>query len=199
MVINLQKGQIISLGKEAPNLTKLMCGLGWNVPKNSGRLWRLFKFQAHVDLDASVLCLNPNDKLTSKSDVVYFGNLHHNSRAITHLGDNLTDQGDGDDEEILVNLSQVPNTISKLVFVVNIYDCIKRKQNFGQVKSTFMRLVNIEKKQEIARYSLSGNDYRGKTGMILAEVYRHNDEWKMAAIGEGIDAKNIQEVVNNYC
>ena len=199
MAINLQKGQQISLKKEAPDLTKLMCGLGWDIPKGSGGLLGLFRFQFNVDLDASVLCLNPNDKLSSKSDVVYFGNLQHDSRAITHLGDNLTGKGDGDDEEILVNLPQVPDTIYKLVFVVNIYDCIKRQQNFGHVKNAFVRLVNLEKNHEIARYSLSGREYEGKTGMILAEVYRHDREWKMAAIGEGINVKNIQEVVSQYC
>ena len=199
MAINLQKGQQISLKKEAPGLTKLMCGLGWDIPKGSRRLLGLFRLQFNVDLDASVLCLNPNDKLTSKSDVVYFGNLQHDSRAITHLGDNLTGKGDGDDEEILVNLPQIPDTIYKLVFVVNIYDCIKRKQNFGHVKNAFVRLVNLEKNQEIARYSLSGHEYQGKTGMILAEVYRHNNEWKMTAVGEGINVKNIQEVVSQYC
>ncbi|WP_267383051.1 TerD family protein [Cyanobacterium sp. uoEpiScrs1] len=199
MAIYLQKGQQISLKKEAPGLTKLMCGLGWDIHRGYGGLLGLFKHQDHIDLDVSVLCLNPNDKLTNKSDVVYFGNLHHDSRAITHLGDNLTGKGDGDDEEILVDLPQVPDTISKLVFVVNIYNCIKRKQGFEQVKNAFVRLVNLEKKQEIARYSLSGSEYKGTTGMILAEVYRHNNEWKMAAIGEGINVKNIQEVVNQYC
>ncbi len=199
MAINLQKGQRISLKKEDPNLNKLMCGLGWDVAERSGGLLGLLTRQADFDLDASVLCLNPNDKLTSKSDVVYYGNLRHNSNAITHLGDNLTGQGDGDDEQILVDLPQIPDSISKLVFMVNIYDCRKRKQNFGQVKNAFVRLVNLGTNQEIARYSLSGSEYQGKTGMILAEVYRYHDEWRMAAIGEGIEVKNVQEIVNQYC
>ena len=199
MAINLEKGQQISLRKEAPSLTKLMCGLGWDILESSRGLLRLFQPQAHVDLDASVLCLNPNDKLTSKSDIVYFGNLRHNSHAVTHLGDNLTGKGDGDDEEILVNLPQIPDTISKLVFVVNIYDCVKRKQDFGQVKNAFVRLVDLDNNQEIARYSLSGDEYKGKTGIILAEVYFDKNEWKMTAIGKGINVKNIQEIISKYC
>lgn len=199
MAINLQKGQQISLEKESPNLTRLMCGLGWGTLKGSGGLLGLLKLQSHVDLYASVLCLNPNDKLTSKSDVVYFGNLHHNSSAITHLGDNLTAKEDGDDEEILVNLPQIPDAISKLIFVVSIYDCIKRQQNFGHIKNTFIRLVDLESNQEIAHYYLSGSEYQEKTGIILAEIYRHNSEWKMTAIGEGINVKSIQEIVNKYC
>lgn len=197
MAINLQKGQRISLKKEAPSLTKLMCGLGWDVAQRSGLLG-LFKPQADFDLDASVLCLNPNEKLTSKSDLVYYGNLRHNSSAITHLGDNLTGKGEGDDEQILVDLPQIPNSIAKLVFVINIYDCIKRNQDFGQVKNAFVRLVDLGNNQEIARYSLSGGEYQGKTGMILAEVYRHHDEWEMAAVGEGITVNSIKEMANQY-
>ena len=199
MAINLRKGQQISLDQEAPNLTRFMFSVGWERLEGYGGLLGLFKLQAHVDLDVSVLCLNPNDKLTSKSDVVYFGNLQHNSSAIIHLGDDYSAKEDGDDEDILVNLSKIPDTISKLIFVVNIYDCIRRKQNFGRVKNTFMRLVDLESNQEIAYYSLSECECQGKTGIILAEVYRHNSEWKMAAIGEGINVKNIQGIVNKYC
>ncbi|ACK66109.1 stress protein [Rippkaea orientalis PCC 8801] len=198
MAINLQKGQRISLKKEAPSLTKLMCGLGWDVAQKSGGLLGMFQGQANFDLDSSILCLNSNDKLSSKSDVVYYGNLRHKSGAITHLGDNLTGKGEGDDEQILVNLSDIPTTITKLVFVVSIYDCLSRHQDFSQVKNAFVRLVDLANKKEIARYSLSGTDYAGQTGMILAEVYRHEDEWKMAAIGEGIRVNDIQDIANQY-
>ncbi len=197
MAINLEKGQRISLKKEAPSLTKLMCGLGWDVAESSGGLLGLFQSQPDFDLDASVLCLNANNKLTGKSDLIYYGNLSHKSGAITHLGDNLTGKGQGDDEQILVNLPLVPDTISKLVFVVNIYDCLKRNQDFGQVKNAFVRLVDLGNKKEIARYSLSGSEYQGKTGMILGEVYRHNDDWKMAAIGEGIKVNSLEDLVNS--
>ena len=196
MSINLEKGQRISLKKEAPGLEKVMCGLGWDVAQKSGFLG-LFKAN-EFDLDASVLCLTARNKLKSKSDVIYFGNLRHQSGAITHLGDNLTGKGEGDDEEILVDLPQVPADITKLVFVVNIYNALQRQQDFGQVKNAFVRLVNLKNNQEIARYNLSGTAYQGATGMILAEVYRQEDDWKMAAVGEGIKVNGLQEMMNNY-
>jgi stress response protein SCP2 len=186
MTINLQKGQRISLKKEAPNLTRLMCGLGWDVVEKSGGLMGLFGGGSDFDLDASVLCLDSQDKLKDKSNIVYFGNLRHSSGSITHLGDNLTGAGDGDDEQVLIELPQIPPQIAKLVFVINIYDCVKRQQEFGQVKNAFVRLVDLGNNREIARYTLSGQQYQGCTGMVLAEVYRHNDEWKMVASGEGV-------------
>lgn len=186
MAINLQKGQRISLKKEAPNLTRLMCGLGWDVVEKPGGLMGLFGGGSDFDLDASVLCLDSQDKLRDKSNIVYFGNLRHSSGSITHLGDNLTGAGDGDDEQVLIELPQIPAHIAKLVFVINIYDCVKRQQEFGQVKNAFVRLVDLGSNREIARYTLSGQEYQGCTGMLLAEVYRHNDEWKMVASGEGV-------------
>ncbi|PSO49264.1 MAG: stress protein [Cyanobacteria bacterium SW_9_44_58] len=195
MGINLQKGQRISLKKEAPSLTRLMCGLGWDIIERSG-IGSMF--QTDFDLDASVLCLNENDKLKGNSNVVYFGNLSHQSGAITHLGDNLTGEGEGDDEQIIVDLPNIPSQISKLVFVVTIYDAVKRKQDFSQVENAFVRLVDLGNNQEIARYTLSGNDYQGRTTMLLAEVYRYDDEWKMAAVGNGLELNGLQEVVNYY-
>ena len=196
MAINLKKGQRISLKKEAPGLTKLMCGLGWDVVESGGFLG-LFKGD-DFDLDASVLCLSNSGKLKSKSDVVYFSNLNHYSGAITHLGDNLTGAGTGDDEQILVDLPRVPDDIYKLVFVVNIYNCIRRKQSFGQVKNAFVRLVDLSNNKEIARYSLLGEEYEGKTGMILAEVSRDDGEWKMEAVGKGLMVNGLQEMTKDY-
>jgi tellurium resistance protein TerD len=186
MAINLQKGQRISLKKEAPNLSRLMCGLGWDVIEKSGGLMGLFGGGSEFDLDTSVLCLDRQDKLQDKSNLVYFGNLRHKSGAITHLGDNLTGAGEGDDEQVLIELAQIPADISKLVFVINIYDCVKRKQEFSQIKNAFVRLVDLGTNREIARYSLSGQQYQGCTGLMLAEVYRHNEEWKVLANGEGV-------------
>lgn len=196
MAINLTKGQRISLKKEAPGLTKVMCGLGWDVSETKG-LFGLFKGN-DFDLDASVLCLTKKDKLKSKSDVVYYGNLNHSSGAITHLGDNLTGEGDGDDEEISVDLTKIPDDILKLVFVVHIYKARQRQQSFGQVKNAFVRLVNLSNNQEIARYSLLGDEYGGKTAMILAEVYRDQGEWKMQAVGKGLMVNGLQEMTNQY-
>lgn len=196
MAINLKKGQRISLKKEAPGLTQVMCGLGWDVAEAKG-LFGLFKGN-DFDLDASVFCLTNNDKLKSKSDVIYFGNLNHFSGAITHLGDNLTGEGQGDDEQILVDLSKVPDYVVKLVFVVNIYKARQRQQSFGQVNNAFVRLVNLSNNKEIARYSLLGEEYDGKTGMILAELYRDEEEWKMEAVGKGVIVNGLQEMTNQY-
>lgn len=200
MSICLQKGQRISLSKEAPNLTQLMCGLGWDVAKKSGGgFFSNFGGGQDFDLDASVLCLDGNKKLTNlKQDVVYFGNLKHQSGSITHLGDNLTGEGEGDDEVIIVDLPKIPARIHRLVFVVNIYHCLQRKQDFGQVENAFVRLVNRSNNQELARYNLSGKDYKEMTGMTLAEVYRHKDEWKMAAVGNGMRVGGLEEIVRQY-
>jgi tellurium resistance protein TerD len=199
MGINLQKGQRISLSKEAPGLTKLMCGLGWDVAKRSGGgIFGAFSNTQNYDLDASVICLDLNGQVNNIADVIYFSNLSHPSGAITHLGDNLTGAGEGDDEQILVDLAQMPTDIAKLVFTVNIYECIARKQDFGQVQNAFVRLVNISNNKELARYNLSGQEYKGMTGMIMAEIYKHNDEWKMAAIGKGIGVNGLGELVTSY-
>lgn len=199
MGINLQKGQRISLSKEAPGLTKLICGLGWDVAKRSGGgLFGAFSSVPDYDLDASVICLDQNAKLNDSANVVYFGNLSHRSGAITHLGDNLTGAGEGDDEQIVVDLSRMPSQIVKLVFTVNIYDCIARKQDFGQVKNAFVRLVNQSNNQELAKYNLSGSEYKGMTGMLMAEIYKHNDEWKMAALGNGVKVNGLEELVKTY-
>lgn len=199
MGINLQKGQRISLSKEAPGLTKLMCGLGWDVAKRSGGgLFGVFSNTPDCDLDGSVICLDKNDKVNGQANVIYFGNLSHKSGAITHLGDNLTGAGEGDDEQIIVDLARMPPDIAKLVFTVNIYDCIARKQDFGQVQNAFVRLVNMSDNKEVARYNLSGSEYKGMTGMLMAEIYRHNNEWKMGAIGNGVKVNGLEEIVNSY-
>ena len=199
MTITLQKGQRISLSKEAPGLTQITCGLGWDVAeKSGGGFFGAFGGGQDFDLDASVLCLDSNKRITDAKDIVYFGNLKHRSGAIIHQGDNLTGEGDGDDEVIVVDLPKIPQTISRLVFVVNIYDCIRRKQNFSQVENAFVRLVNRANNKELARYQLSGSSYTGMTGMTLAEIYRHNDEWKMAAIGNGFKVEGLKDIAASY-
>ncbi|MEY2832995.1 MAG: hypothetical protein RLZZ574_2254 [Cyanobacteriota bacterium] len=199
MTITLQKGQRISLSKEAPGLTQITCGLGWDVAeKAGGGFFGAFGGGQDFDLDASVLCLDSSKRITDVKDIVYFGNLQHPSMSIVHQGDNLTGAGDGDDEVIVVDLPKIPQRITRLVFVVNIYDCIQRKQDFSQVENAFVRLVNRANNQELARYQLSGNSYAGMTGMTLAEIYRHNDEWKMAAIGNGLKVEGLKDIVATY-
>lgn len=199
MAINLQKGQRISLTKEAPGLTKIMCGLGWDVAKRAGGgIFGAFSKTNDCDLDASVICLDSNGKIRDAANVIFFGNLSHKSGAITHLGDNLTGAGEGDDEQIIVDLSRIPKDIAKLVFTVNIYDCIERKQDFTQVKNAFVRLVNTSNNKELAKYNLSGSEYQGMTGMVMAEIYNHNNEWKMAAVGNGVNVVGLEGLVQYY-
>jgi len=200
MAINLQKGQRISLKKEAPKLQRLMCGLGWDmVEKKGGFLSGLFGGASqNIDLDASVICLTKNRKINLQKDVVYFGNLRHFSDGIVHQGDNLTGEGDGDDEEIIINLTLLPDDIYKLVIVVNIYGSLERQQDFGEVENAFVRLVDLANGKEIARYTLSGNQYQGKTGMIMAELTRDSDSWEVTAKGEGLRVKDLESIVKHY-
>ncbi|MEL6500443.1 MAG: TerD family protein [Cyanobacteria bacterium J06607_15] len=195
MAINLKKGQRISLTKEDPGLKQIMCGLGWDVAPKSGGF---FGGNKQFDLDSSILCLNADKKLLDVKDIVYFGNLRHGSGAIAHQGDNLTGAGEGDDEIINIDLPLIPSDIAHLVFAINIYKCNQRKQDFGMVENAFVRLVNRNTNQELARYNLSGAEYQGMTGMIMAEVYRYNDEWKMAAVGNGFKIATLADIAKIY-
>ncbi|WP_026574273.1 TerD family protein [Bacillus sp. UNC438CL73TsuS30] len=202
MAINLQKGQRIDLTKSNPGLTKIMVGLGWDPVKTSGGglLGSLFGgggSSANVDCDASVIMLGENDKLQNNNDVVYFGNLKSRDGSVQHSGDNLTGAGDGDDEQIMIDLSRVPSNIQKLVFVVNIYDAIKRKQHFGMIQNAFIRIVNSSNNSELLHYSLTDN-YSGKTCLVTGEIYRHGTEWKFAAVGNGTNAGSLGEVVRSF-
>ncbi|EKN69505.1 tellurium resistance protein terE [Neobacillus bataviensis LMG 21833] len=202
MAINLQKGQRVDLTKGNPGLSKILVGLGWD-PVQSGGGGGLFGSLfgggggANIDCDASVIMLGANDKLQNNKDVVYFGNLKSNDGSVQHTGDNLTGDGDGDDEQIIVDLARVPSTIQKLVFVVNIYDCVKRKQHFGMIKNAFIRIVNPNNNQELIHYNLSDN-YGGLTCLVAGELYRHGNEWKFAAVGTGTTAGGLSEVVRFY-
>ena len=195
MAINLKKGQRISLTKENPGLKQIMCGLGWDVAPKSGGF---FGGNKQFDLDSSVLCLDTDKKLLDVKDIVYFGNLRHSSGAIAHQGDNLTGAGEGDDEVINIDLPLIPPNIGYLVFAINIYKCDKRKQDFSMVDNAFVRLVDRNTNQELARYNLSGTEYNGMTGMIMAEVYRHNTEWKMAAVGNGFKVATLADIAKVY-
>lgn len=202
MGINLQKGQKIDLTKGNPGLSKIMVGLGWDEvskQKSGGILGGLFGGGggAPIDCDASAILLDAQDKITSKDRLVYFGNLQSGDKSVKHSGDNLTGAGDGDDEQIHVELSSVPSNVQKIVFVVNIYDCVKRKQDFGLIANAFIRVVNPVNGQEFCRYNLT-ESYAGKTSLVVAEVYRHNSEWKFAAIGQGTNDTSLSELVRRY-
>jgi tellurium resistance protein TerD len=198
MAINLQKGQKVDLTKGNEGLTNLLVGLGWDAAKPSGGgLFGAFKSTPSIDCDASVLMLGAGEKLVNEKDVIYFGNLTHKSGSVKHMGDNLTGAGDGDDEQIFINLSKVPENIEKLVFVVNIYNAVSKKQHFGMIKNAFIRITDNNKKTELLRFNLSDN-YTDKTALFTGEVYRYNGEWKFSAIGEGTADKGLKEIIQRY-
>ena len=202
MAVNLQKGQKVNLVKSnGSKLTKLMVGLGWDAidPEEKGGFFnKIFGGdKKDFDCDASVFICK-NGKLTSVEDIVYFGNLEHKSGAIKHMGDNLTGEGEGDDEQIAVDLNKIPADYDKLIFVVNIYKAVERKQTFGIIKNAFIRIVDSETGEELCRYNLSGGDYDGMLAMIVGEVYRHGADWKFNAVGNGTADKGLQELSKRF-
>ncbi len=176
MGVNLTKGQKVDLTKGNPGLNKFVVGLGWDVNK--------FNVNNAFDLDSTVFLTDENGKVTSDSDFVFFGNLKHASGGVEHLGDNLTGDGAGDDEQIIVELSKIPANINKVAFCVTIYEPEERNQNFGQVSNSFIRIFNTDTNEELLRYDL-GEDFSVETTLVVAEIYRHNGEWKFNAIGSG--------------
>ena len=176
MSISLQKGQKVSLTKGNPGLAKVVVGLGWDV--------NAFDTGGSFDLDAAAFMLTDSGKVSCQNDFIYYGNLTHPSGSVQHQGDNLTGVGDGDDEQIRIDLSKVPANITKIAFTVTIYDAESRHQNFGQVSNAFIRLVDNVTGQELIRYDL-GEDFSIETAIVVGELYRHNGEWKFNAIGSG--------------
>ena len=176
MAVCLTKGQKIDLTRGAPSLKKLIIGLGWDTNQYHGG--------ADFDLDASAFLLGPSSKVPRDEDFVFYGNLKHDSGAVTHMGDNLTGEGDGDDEQLVVDLSKVPSYITKIDFTVTIYDADVRRQNFGQVENAYIRVVDALTNREIVRYDL-GEDFSIETAVVVGEIYRYNGEWKFNAIGSG--------------
>ena len=195
MSISLQKGQKVSLSKESKGLSNVLVGLGWDAVEQRSGLFGLFK-AADIDCDATAILLK-NGKFTDKNDVVYFGNLTHKSGTVRHMGDNLTGEGDGDDEQILIELSRVPQEYDKIVIVVTIYQAQQRKQHFGLIENAFIRLVDGKNDQEILKYNLT-EDYSGMTAMIFGEIYRYNGEWKFGAIGQGTRDGGIGEMAARF-
>lgn len=176
MAVSLQKGQKVDLTKGNPGLSKIMVGLGWDVNQYDGGY--------DFDLDAAAFLLTSSGKVGQDSDFVFYGNLKHPSEAVVHQGDNLTGAGDGDDEQIMVDMSKIPADISKVAFTVTIYDSDVRKQNFGQVSNAFIRIVDESNGRELIRYDL-GEDFSIETAVVVGELYRNNGEWKFNAIGSG--------------
>ena len=175
MAVSLQKGGNLSLTRSAPNMTRILVGLGWDARETTGD---------DFDLDASVFLLRENGKVRSDEDFIFYNQLTSRCGSVEHTGDNLTGDGDGDDESVKVDLAKVPQGITRLVVSVTIHDAVTRKQNFGMVRGAFIRIVNLDNDGEIARFDLS-EDYSTETAMIFGEIYRHGDEWKFKAVGQG--------------
>jgi tellurium resistance protein TerD len=176
MAVSLQKGQKVDLTKGNPSLTKIMVGLGWDVNRYDGGY--------DFDLDAAAFLLGENGKVPSDDEFVFYGNLKHKSGSVEHMGDNLTGSGEGDDEQIMVDLAKVPSNVSRIVFTVTIYDSDVRKQNFGQVSNSFIRIVDETNGSELIRFDL-GEDFSIETAVVVGELYRHNGDWKFNAVGSG--------------
>ena len=176
MPVSLQKGQKVSLTKDNPGLKKVVVGLGWDV--------NAFDTGGDFDLDAAAFLLNDTGRVGSSSDFVFYGNLSHPSGSVIHQGDNLTGVGDGDDEQIKIDLSKVPDNVTKIAFTVTIYEPEQRKQNFGQVNNAFIRIYNEENGEEMLRYDL-GEDFSIETAAVFGELYKSDSEWKFNAIGSG--------------
>jgi tellurium resistance protein TerZ len=186
MAVTLQKGQKISLDKEAgTSLSKVVMGLGWDTVKKKG-LFGFGSSQAEIDLDASCVMF---DEKGGAADTVWFRQLTSRDGSIQHTGDNRTGEGDGDDEQIVVNLAQVPPHIKSLMFVVNSFT----GQNFSQIDNATCRILNGQNNQEVARYNLSCQG--AHTAQVMAKLYRHNGEWKMHAIGENCSGRTFQDLM----
>lgn len=176
MPINLSKGQKVDLTKGNPGLKNIVVGLGWDV--------NAFDSGVDFDLDAVAFMLGANGKCPTEKEFIFYSNLEHQSGSVKHMGDNLTGAGDGDDEQIQIDLSKIPDNIEKIAFTVTIYDAENRRQNFGQVSNSFIRIVNEATGQELIRYDL-GEDFSIETAVVVGELYKHNGEWKFNAIGSG--------------
>ncbi|WP_042355343.1 TerD family protein [Bacillus rubiinfantis] len=176
MAISLSKGQKVDLTKTNPGLTKVVVGLGWDTNKYDG---------GHdFDLDSSVFLLGENGKVTTETDFVFYNNPQGANGAVVHTGDNRTGEGDGDDEQVKINLSTIPANIHRVAFTITIHDADSRSQNFGQVSNSYARIFNEETGEELIRYDL-GEDFSIETAIVVGELYRHNGEWKFSAIGSG--------------
>ena len=190
MTLTLAKGQRVSLEKVAPGLSEIIVGLGWDTKVTDGGY--------DFDLDASVFLLGSNEKLISDNHFIFYNNLTSPDpdKSVEHTGDNLTGDGDGDDEVIKINLQKVPSDVQKVVITVTIHEADKRSQNFGQVDNAFVRIVNTQNNEEVTRYDLT-EDCSIETAMIMAEIYRKNGEWRVNAVGAGYQG-GLQALLDRY-
>ncbi len=202
MGVNLQKGQKVDLTKGNAGLRRVMVGLGWDEvqqPQSRGLFGGLFgggKAQ-DIDCDAIAFLLDNSGRIARKADVVFFNNLRHDSGCVIHQGDNLTGAGDGDDEQIMVDLSRLPAQYDRIVVLVSIYKASERNQHFGMIQNAFIRLVDADTNKELCIYNLSEN-YHGMTALVFGELYRHNGEWKFNAIGQPLQIWSVAQLAEKY-
>jgi len=176
MAVSLSKGQKVDLTKTNPGITSVVVGLGWDTNKYDGG--------NDFDLDSSVFLLGENGKVTNETDFIFYNNREGAGGSVVHTGDNRTGDGDGDDEQVKINLTNVPATIQRIAFTITIHDADSRNQNFGQVSNSYARIFNEATGEELTRYDL-GEDFSIETAIVVGELYRHNGEWKFSAIGSG--------------
>ncbi|AYV66776.1 MULTISPECIES: TerD family protein [Niallia] len=188
MSINLSKGQRIDLTKTNPGLTRAIIGLGWDINQYDGG--------AGFDLDASAFMADDNGKVINDVDFIFYNNLVHPSGGVEHTGDNRTGEGDGDDEQIIIDFTKIPAHVSKIGIAVTIHDAEARRQNFGQVSNAFVRVVNEDNNMEILRFDL-GEDFSVETAVIVCELYKHGGEWKFNAVGSGFSG-GLAALCRNY-
>ena len=198
MSVNLQKGQKVDLTKGNTGLRRVTVGLGWDEapPQKTGLFGGRGK-REEIDCDAIAFLLDANNRIAAKKDVVFFNNLTHESGCVKHQGDNLTGGGDGDDEQILVDLVNLPAQYSRIVLLVSIYKATEKKQHFGMIRNAFIRLVDADANKELCIYNLSEN-YDGMTAMIFGELYRHDREWKFNAVGQPLSEWPVASLAARY-
>lgn len=188
MAISLSKGQKIDLTKSNPGLSNITVGVGWDTNKYDGG--------KDFDLDSSVFLLDATGKCANELDFVFFNNLEGGNGSVVHTGDNLTGEGDGDDEQVKISLANVPASTEKIAFAITIHDAEQRSQNFGQVSNSYVRIVNDANGEELVRYDL-GEDFSIETAVVVGELYRHGAEWKFNAIGSGYQG-GLGSLVKDY-
>ena len=188
MAISLVKGQKIDLTKGNPSLKKVIIGLGWDTNKYSGG----FDF----DLDASVFLVGSNGKTNHDEDFIFYNNLESRNKAVIHTGDNRTGEGEGDDEQIILEFDKMPADVDKMAVTVTIYEAMERGQNFGQVSNAYVRVIDEATGSELIRYDL-GEDFSVETAIVVCEIYRHNGEWKFSAVGSGFQG-GLAALCKNY-
>ena len=188
MAIQLKKGQKIDLTKGNPGLKHIRLGLGWDT--------NMFDGGDDFDLDVSLFMVGKSGKVEQDEDFIFYNNLKHPSEAVEHLGDNRTGDGDGDDEEILVDFSKMPDRIEKIAVTVTIYEAKERRQNFGQVNNSYVRVANSDNEEELLRYDL-GEEFSIETAIVVCEIYRHNGEWKFSAVGSGFEG-GLEALCRSY-